>query len=1121
MSNLSDSQIRQQALDPQRSFIVQAPAGSGKTGLLVYRILNLLTTVERPEQILAITFTNKAASEMRHRILDLLGKAEANESTSDEYEQQGIELAKQALVKDKQFGWRLLDMPHQLNILTIDAFCAKLIGYMPWLSRLGDKPHTTEQPEAHYQAAIEQLLMELTREGSAASKHLQTVMLELDYDYNKARNMFGAMLSKRDQWLRHLLQNNIQQLRPFLEQAWATVSQQLLQQLSDSLPTNIVEDLLECARFAGSRTTEKSNPYLKFCADLQQLPQADSTEIDKWLAIRTLLLTNDLKPRNRLDKNCGFPAGEQPEMKDKLKAVIENLQENTEFLENLKQLDIIPPARFTNEQWQQLLALEQVLKQLAAQLQLRFRAVSECDFSEVAQRANLALQEMNNPTDLGLRMDNNLRHILVDEFQDTSHSQLELLKKLVSGWQPNSPDCSLFMVGDPMQSIYRFREADVGLFLRIANSESANQVFPRLKIEALQLSENFRSSKPLVAWFNTVFSKSFPQKNQVLQGAICYAEAVTHREIANSVKPKCMPVLSNQQEAEQVVAQIQHARQQDNEQKIAILVRGRSHLADILPALKQAEIDYIGVDIQPLNQTQSVLDVLALCKALTRLDDKVSWLALLRGPWCGLSLASIKTLLPDVRLPVWQQLTSQAKQQQLEDEQARRLGRFIDIMDKALQQRQQVSLHDVCRWAWQQLGGEHTLLDASAEDIEVVFSLIQQLEQAGDLLSVNELDKALEGLYARSQSTAENPVIVSTIHNSKGLQYDTVILPGLGRGSGNDAREILMWAEKIDASGQSSLLLAPLETENNPNTHYYYLRKLEYQRASYETLRLLYVACTRAKRGLILIAAMNHNSKGELSKPRAGTLLSTVWEQLQDEFQIQQQPAEEQVAVIDQTLQRLPDDFQYHQKPSVNWQGKQNISLQEEETRSADDIEYEWATEMAQAVGIVLHDWLQFYSQELNTFKIDDAQKQRWRAEFKAMNLPDDRINIATKRMCIAIENMQQHDKAKWIFGNHQHQENEYALSTFENGIVKTWRIDRTFVDENNTRWIIDYKSTYHSTHNQDGDIKQFVDQQIEERHKAQLDNYGKLFAQIEDREIKLGVYFPLLKEWREWGYDE
>jgi len=139
---IGDLDARRTALDPQCSFIVQAPAGSGKTGLLVYRMLTLLATVEKPQQVLSITFTRKATSEMRERLLELIECAERGERSDDLFEQQGIELAAKVLERDRQHNWCLLDSPHQLQILTIDSFCAKLTASMPWLSRLGDRPRT-------------------------------------------------------------------------------------------------------------------------------------------------------------------------------------------------------------------------------------------------------------------------------------------------------------------------------------------------------------------------------------------------------------------------------------------------------------------------------------------------------------------------------------------------------------------------------------------------------------------------------------------------------------------------------------------------------------------------------------------------------------------------------------------------------------------------------------------------------------------------------------------------------------------------------------------------------------------------------------------------------------------
>ena len=233
---ISDLAARSTALDPQRSFIVQAPAGSGKTGLLVYRLLTLLATVDQPQQVLAITFTRKATAEMRERLLFLMHAAEAGRVSDDAFEQQGIDLAKKVLERDAQKGWNLLNTPHQLQLLTIDSFCAKLTASMPWLSRLGDRPRTTDQADTHYSAAVESLLNELLNDDSIISGSLKTVLLELDFNYNKARQLFSSMLSKRDQWLRHLLQNDLPSLRMTLEQAWNDVINEQIDQLEGVLP---------------------------------------------------------------------------------------------------------------------------------------------------------------------------------------------------------------------------------------------------------------------------------------------------------------------------------------------------------------------------------------------------------------------------------------------------------------------------------------------------------------------------------------------------------------------------------------------------------------------------------------------------------------------------------------------------------------------------------------------------------------------------------------------------------------------------------------------------------------------------------------------------------------------
>ena len=105
----SDAAIRLQATDPRHSFLVQAPAGSGKTELLTDRILALLSTVKRPEDIVAITFTRKAAAEMHERVLEKLTKGLSDMPPALEHERRSWEMARKVLERDRECQWREKD----------------------------------------------------------------------------------------------------------------------------------------------------------------------------------------------------------------------------------------------------------------------------------------------------------------------------------------------------------------------------------------------------------------------------------------------------------------------------------------------------------------------------------------------------------------------------------------------------------------------------------------------------------------------------------------------------------------------------------------------------------------------------------------------------------------------------------------------------------------------------------------------------------------------------------------------------------------------------------------------------------------------------------------------------
>src|ERR1700674_3970069 len=127
-----DEQRRRTAIDPARSFAVQAPAGSGKTELLIQRFLRLLAVVERPEAIVAITFTRKAAGEMINRIVDALRGAQEKTPVEEAHRQWTRELAEAALRRDRELGWNILDHPARLRVQTIDSLCMAIAAGMPW-----------------------------------------------------------------------------------------------------------------------------------------------------------------------------------------------------------------------------------------------------------------------------------------------------------------------------------------------------------------------------------------------------------------------------------------------------------------------------------------------------------------------------------------------------------------------------------------------------------------------------------------------------------------------------------------------------------------------------------------------------------------------------------------------------------------------------------------------------------------------------------------------------------------------------------------------------------------------------------------------------------------------------
>ena len=194
---------------------------------------------------------------------------------------------------------------------------------------------------------------------------------------------------------------------------------------------------------------------------------ATIADLRQWQAVAGLLLTGSGTLRKTVDKRLGFPADKEfAEQKKAMLDLLGELRGVAGLEEALAMLLKLPQPELSDGEWATVECFSRLLRLAAGQLWLAFQEAGEVDFIEIAARAGLALGDDEAPTDLAQALDYRIRHLLVDEFQDTSPSQVGLIEKLTRGWMPDDGR-TLFVVGDPMQSIYRFRKADVGLFLRV------------------------------------------------------------------------------------------------------------------------------------------------------------------------------------------------------------------------------------------------------------------------------------------------------------------------------------------------------------------------------------------------------------------------------------------------------------------------------------------------------------------------------------------------------------------------------------------------------------------------------------------------------------------------------
>ena len=1126
-NRVRDTQERQLALDPTQSFIVSAPAGSGKTGLITQRVLRLLCSVDNPEEILSITFTRKAAGEMSSRIHSALQAAAYQPRPSDEYQAQTWDLAAQAVARNNQLGWNLLEMPGRLRIQTIDGFCRYIASQFALETKLGALPEPSEQPKVHYQLAARSLL-DKVEEDSPIGEQLEVLLAHTGNDSARCERLLADILAKREQWLPLIYDasGNQQYFQEVIDQI---VGEHLLQ-LEAALLT-IAGELLELADFAANHVPPDKNSPLAQLVGITELPDTSLDGIKQWKILLGLLVTKDFKPRKQVTKNEGFPA-DQKDIKKRMVELLGWCNNNPDIHELILNALNLPESEISSSQQHMLDALGYLLPNLVAELNTIFKQHDQCDYPSITLAALEAIEpspEDESISDITLRLDYQLQHILVDEFQDTSGSQIKLLEHLIAGWQPDDGR-TLFLVGDAMQSLYGFRNANVGLFI----NAQRHPVGP-VQCTPLTLSCNFRSQQGVIEWVNSTFTEAFPAIADISRGAVPYSASDAFKasgpEPAVSFKGFSGDTYEHS-EATYIAGICRDLVDNHQGQSIAILVRGRSHLKTIVPALREAKLKWQAIDITPLASRMPVVDLLSITRALLSPADKIPWLALLRAPFCGLDSADLLTITnsssnslkgsgTDAILAQLNKLTDSEFYSQLSEYGQITLQRVLPLLLSAWKNRARSNLRESVEQLWVELGGPATLNGSGdLSDVRTFLDLLEKWQKAGTVADWTGFQEAVKQLYAapspdntdNSEST-QGVIQLMTIHKSKGLEFDHVILPGLARGSRSDNKPLLRWCQHIDENNQLSLVMAPLGAHDKEDDSVYsYLKHEDAFKTRLENTRVLYVAATRAIRKLYLSACLNPTTKEGWKAPGKATLLAPIWTSIEKGITQQHYSVEEEIdsnttELKEKTpslnhIRRLPSQF----KAQIPSQGSMLVNSEETQLLAENQAEQNLSNR-ARLMGTVLHRTLKQIANE----GVDQWPRERteklpfaWAAQLKEQGILASKAELES--LSIAISTMLADPKGQWILHRHQQAQSEQALGYYqpEQNRAGTSVIDRTFIDQGE-RWIIDYKfSTPAETETQ----AEFSTRQTN-TYQGQLKHYANLYKGLEENQVRCALYFP------------
>ncbi len=1186
-----DWRERQQALDITQSWVVEAPAGSGKTGLLIQRFLKLLGmgSVAQPEEVLAITFTRAATEELRERVLAELEDARQGTTFAGAFATETRHLAMEVLAQDQRLQWSLVENPRRLNIRTIDSVCGEITNSLPLLSG-GAARTIANDPAVLYREAAHRTVLRLGSGEAPIDASLRDLLLHRDGNVAELEALLASLLASREQWFgvlpgagKPLADSDLEQhVRPRLDRALEEVVRAELEALRKLFPEHLLQQLSHAAATMSALPGYADGPSpMRACEDRWSPPAADAADLEHWRALLHLLVTKDGRWRTNLGSNI-LRFHLRPPDKEILRDIVASLGGHPRLLERIQRFPKLPPACFPSDQWIVGKALFHVLRQAVADLGDIFESRGECDFAEVAIRAREALAGAGAAKLRTGPGGGSLQHLLVDEVQDTSSSQYQILSLLTQGWDGTQQ--TAFLVGDPKQSIYMFRQARVESFLQMLQTGLLGQ----LPLGVIRLTANFRSQAGLVRQFNDDFSQIFAAEDAGLPSvpAISFGAAQPVRASSETSEGRRWHLHLNpgggaddessdpDESSEwgpalawQHLSRHQHARTireiilrwrsrplppgRSKLWKIAVLVRARQHLREVVTALRgrpgEPAIPFRAVKVEALGERMEVQDLLSLTRALLHPADRVAWFATLRAPWCGLELWELYRLSgsedPHLnRLPLDVLLDRHAG---LLPEASRiRLDRVRQLLRTAAGRLTELPLAELVERTWRSLGGDAALDEGEMQHAAQFFGLLSQLEEQTGSVDLELLRRNAAKLFAETPAE-EGAVDLMTIHEAKGLEWDVVFVPQMERLTSANTHDLLTWEELPGLPPDAApVMLAPIRRRGDVSEPLgEYLRSLAREREAAERKRLFYVASTRAREELHLFASPERSAGGEVA-PKSGSLLSAAWSAVPVEKLTLVQEAispaprvieslaaseEAEPAAAVTEIQRLPADF----NPAIRLASCTDtlVAPPPPPPAALQSIDLQPGSLRSRSAGTAAHALLELASERVakghapeELLKDLPGWKDRAAALLRAGGVASRELPGAVAEVLLAVRNTLTDAVGQWLLRDHPSAQTEWSAISWRKS-RDAIRVDRLFVAGPQPRstgdsclWLVDYKTA--SLRPGSGSPRELAEFLAAERrhYEPQLQRYAQATSGYGGTaSTRVALFYPLLREFVWW----